>query len=83
MNKAAPIDVLESLQRKLSGELEEYKKRGYDLQLLINAKPKGQMRKLNSEMKELMMERSRIEGNLDEITKDLEKAKAKAAKKAK
>jgi hypothetical protein len=81
MNTPAPLDVLEKLEQMLSTELDQIKKRGYDLQMLVNAKPKGKIRQLTKELNQTMIDWSREEKNLEIVREDLEKARAKAAKK--
>ena len=75
-----PLDMLETLERELRRDAEASRGRLSEVSMLISAKPKGKMRELKKKMNDEHQELSRIEGNLYETRKDIEKARAKAKK---
>lgn len=66
-----PLDVMEEVYKKTQAALADTKKKAYDVAVLYNAKPKGQMRKLAKEMNDLSMEVSRLEQTEKELEYDL------------
>ena len=81
MSNRTPIDVLERLEQQLQADVERMRKEGYELQLLINAKPKGKLREMKKNMDKLMIDLSREEKNLKVTQEDLEAERKRAAKK--
>ena len=73
----APLDVLETLERKLQGDVDNLRRQAQEIMTVMSAKPKGQMRELKKKFNELNVDLSREEGNLAETRKDLEKARAR------
>ena len=61
-----PLDIMEEVQRKTHNALEEARKRAYDVAVLYNAKPKGQMRKLKQQMYDAAKEVQDLENEIEE-----------------
>ena len=60
-----PLDVMEEVQKKAQAALADAKKRAYDVTVLYNAKPKGQMRKLKQQMYDAAAEVSQLENEIE------------------
>lgn len=76
------VEKTEKLRNMIDDDVKRMRKEAYDLQLILNTKPKGQMRELNKKMKQLGIDLSREEKNLSVVEDDLKGLKEKEAKKA-